>query len=69
MAFELSQVLNRYGEKRNEIFQFFMDKGIFLRPLGNTIYLTPPFVTSNKQLNKIYETILACLDKFGELNE
>jgi len=69
MAFELSQGLNRYGKKRNEIFQFFMDKGIFLRPLGNTIYLTPPFVTSNKQLNKIYETILACLNKFGELNE
>ena len=56
-------------KKRNEIFQFFMEKGVFIRPLGNTIYLTPPFITSEEQMEKVYETTLECIEKFGEKNE
>ena len=69
LAFELNTPIDRYGKKRNEIFQFFMEKGVFIRPLGNTIYLTPPFITSEKQMEKVYETTLECIEKFGEKNE
>jgi len=34
-----------------------MNQGVFLRPLGNTIYILPPFVITNEQLEKIYHSI------------
>jgi adenosylmethionine-8-amino-7-oxononanoate aminotransferase len=49
--------MDRYGELRNKIFNHFMNDGIFLRPLGNTIYILPPFVIENEQLETIYNSI------------
>ncbi|MCK0131854.1 adenosylmethionine--8-amino-7-oxononanoate transaminase [Flavobacteriaceae bacterium F08102] len=59
---ELTNTLDRYGEKRNQLFQFFMKRGVFLRPLGNTIYILPPFVISDEQLDKIYHCIEEVLE-------
>ena len=58
LAFELDNAMDRYGSQRNQLYQFFIDKGFILRPLGNTIYLLPPYVITNKELNKLYDTIL-----------
>jgi adenosylmethionine-8-amino-7-oxononanoate aminotransferase len=56
-ALDLSVEMDRYGELRNKIFNHFMNDGIFLRPLGNTIYILPPFVIENEQLETIYNSI------------
>lgn len=56
-AMDLSIEMDRYGELRNKIFNHFMSDGVFLRPLGNTIYILPPFVIENEQLQKIYTSI------------
>jgi adenosylmethionine-8-amino-7-oxononanoate aminotransferase len=56
-ALDLSVEMDRYGELRNKIFNHFMGDGVFLRPLGNTIYILPPFVIENEQLEKIYASI------------
>ncbi|TPN87604.1 adenosylmethionine--8-amino-7-oxononanoate transaminase [Aquimarina algicola] len=61
-AMDLDIEMDRYGKKRYEIFDFFMQKGIFLRPLGNTIYILAPYVVTNEQLNTIYEAIKSLLD-------
>ncbi len=45
-----------------EITQFFLDRNIYLRPLGNVIYITPPYVISTDELNLIYQAILEFLD-------
>lgn len=42
---------------RKHIYTFFLDKNILLRPLGNIIYVLPPFVISNEELNRIYSAI------------
>lgn len=60
-ALELAIEMDRYGDLRNQLFQHFMEQGVFLRPLGNTIYILPPFVTSDTQLQKIYAAIEASL--------
>lgn len=60
-AFDLNLKLDRYGEKRNEIYKFFMDNGIYLRPLGSTVYLLPPYVISKEELNRIYASIKGLL--------
>ncbi|MFT5437325.1 MAG: adenosylmethionine-8-amino-7-oxononanoate aminotransferase [Ulvibacter sp.] len=56
-ALDLNVEMDRYGELRNKIFNLFMSDGVFLRPLGNTIYILPPFVIENEQLEKIYASI------------
>ena len=56
-ALDLSVEMDRYGELRNKIFNHLMRDGVFLRPLGNTIYILPPFVIENEQLEKIYASI------------
>ncbi|MCP9198937.1 adenosylmethionine--8-amino-7-oxononanoate transaminase [Gramella sp. GC03-9] len=64
MAFELNVETDRYGSLRNQLFKFFMDKGVFLRPLGNTIYILPPYVISDAELNIVYNTIETCISEF-----
>ncbi|MFV0248299.1 MAG: adenosylmethionine--8-amino-7-oxononanoate transaminase [Tenacibaculum sp.] len=63
-ALELKAKMQRYGSLQNRLFNFFMKNGVYLRPLGNTVYLLPPFITSQDQLQKIYNTIEKALDAF-----
>lgn len=63
-AFELDVEMERYGNLRNRLFAHFMEAGVFLRPLGSTIYILAPYVISNEQLEKIYNSIEAALRKF-----
>jgi len=63
-AFDLNVKMERYGNLRNELFKHFMEHGIFLRPLGNTIYILAPFTIKDAELDKIYKTIELALEKF-----
>ena len=56
-ALDLNIEMERYGNLRDKLFRFFMSNGVFLRPLGNTIYILAPYVISEKQLEKVYKTI------------
>ena len=62
-ALELDITMDRYGKKRYEIFDHFMKEGVFLRPLGNTVYILPPYTIRKQELNKVYKTISALLDQ------
>jgi adenosylmethionine---8-amino-7-oxononanoate aminotransferase len=64
LAFELDVEMERYGNMRDRLFKFFMDRGVFLRPLGNTIYVLPPYVITNDQLAKIHDSIEEVLQEF-----
>jgi len=63
-ALELNIAMERYGDLRYKIFDFCMKEGVFLRPLGETIYILAPFVTTKIQMEKIYDTIKKVLDRF-----
>ena len=56
-ALDLNIEMKRYGNLRDKLFKFFMDNGVFLRPLGNTIYIQAPYVITKKQLDKVYTVI------------
>lgn len=62
LAIDLEMNINRYGKTRDELYQFFMARGVNLRPLGNTIYVLPPYVITNVQLDKIYKAIRDLLE-------
>lgn len=40
---------------------YFQERGILVRPLGNVLYLLPPYCTTNEELGKIYKVILEFL--------
>ncbi|MEM7185682.1 MAG: adenosylmethionine--8-amino-7-oxononanoate transaminase [Bacteroidota bacterium] len=61
-ALEIDVDMARYGTLRDQLFEAFMNDGVFLRPLGNVVYILPPFVISTEQLNTIYESIERVLD-------
>ncbi|UTD15984.1 adenosylmethionine--8-amino-7-oxononanoate transaminase [Tenacibaculum mesophilum] len=62
LAIDLNTNAGRYGTLRDQLLKSFMDEGVFLRPLGNTIYIQPPYVITKEQLEKIYTTIEKVLD-------
>jgi adenosylmethionine-8-amino-7-oxononanoate aminotransferase len=64
-ALDLCVKMERYGNLRNQLFQFFMEQGVYLRPLGNTIYILAPYVITREQLQTIYTTIEKALDMFS----
>ncbi|MCL9803914.1 adenosylmethionine--8-amino-7-oxononanoate transaminase [Flavobacterium amniphilum] len=51
-----------YGNLRNKLYNFFIDNGIILRPVGNTVYILPPYIMTNAQLEKVYKTIEKALE-------
>jgi len=61
-ALDLNIEMERYGNLRDKLFNHFMEQGVFLRPLGNTIYILTPFVVTNTQLEKIYKSIEQALE-------
>lgn len=61
-ALDLNIEMARYGNLRDKLFEFFMDNGVFLRPLGSTIYIQAPYVISKEQLEKIYQVIEEALN-------
>ena len=42
---------------RNEIYEYCLGQGVLLRPLGNVIYIMPPYCITYDELEKIYTVI------------
>ncbi len=54
---------NYIDEIRNDLYRFFLDRNLLLRPLGNVIYLIPPYVISDTELDIIYKAIEELMSK------
>ena len=64
IAIDLNIEMERYGNLRDELYQFFMKRGVALRPLGNTVYVLPPYVITDSELAQVYTAIQEALDHF-----
>ncbi len=62
LALDLNTEMQRYGQQRNTIFKWFWERGIFLRPLGKTVYIVPPFTTTAVELKKLHQSLIDFLD-------
>ena len=62
LAIELktSEETSYFNEARKKILGYFLSKNILLRPLGNVIYIVPPYVIQEHELKQIY----SCIDNF-----
>ena len=62
LALDLDLDIDTYSDMRDKLYQFFMDRGIYLRPLGNTVYIVPPYIIKREELSQIYNGLEAVLD-------
>ena len=46
-----------------QVQRYCLEQGVFLRPLGNVIYLLPPLSLDDRQLQRCYDAIEAALDQ------
>src|SRR3546814_4158445 len=51
------------------LLRFFLDRGVLLRPLGNTIYVMPPYCIDDADLDLVYGLITEVGDRFGRSEE
>ncbi|MBZ5641455.1 MAG: adenosylmethionine--8-amino-7-oxononanoate transaminase [Acidobacteriia bacterium] len=42
---------------RPKLYEFYLRRGVLLRPLGNVVYVLPPYVIAPEQLHFVYDTI------------
>ena len=59
LAFEVKNEQNSsyFNNIRDLLYNKFIENGILLRPLGNTVYIMPPYIITKKQLKKVYNII------------
>ena len=46
-----------FSSIRDVAYNFFLSKGLLIRPLGNVIFINPPYAITTEELNKIYQEI------------
>ena len=51
-----------YGELRNKLYDFFIKNGVILRPVGNIVYILPPYIITDEQLEKVYKVVEKALE-------
>ena len=52
-----------FNQIQERLFKVFLDKGILLRPMGNVVYILPPYCTTEEDLEYTYQSILEVLNR------
>jgi adenosylmethionine---8-amino-7-oxononanoate aminotransferase len=62
-AFEIDKGKDEYlNDVSTTITKKAMDEGIYLRPLGNTVYIMPPYCITKNELEKVFDFLLKLLE-------
>jgi adenosylmethionine-8-amino-7-oxononanoate aminotransferase len=46
-----------FNSIRDNLYEYFISEGILLRPLGNTLYIMPPYCITSSELQRVYLSI------------
>jgi len=57
MDFETSEPTSYFHSLRDRLYHYFLEKGIILRPLGNTVYVMPPYCITDDELGYVYDAM------------
>ena len=55
---------NYFSNIRDIAYNFFLENGLLIRPLGNVIFLNPPYCTTNDELDYMYKKMKEFLNEF-----
>ena len=56
-----------FSQLRPLLYDFYLSKGVLLRPLGNVVYILPPYVITPEQLHYVYDVIAESLDRVARM--
>jgi adenosylmethionine-8-amino-7-oxononanoate aminotransferase len=66
VAFEVnSEYENYFDNIKQKLYIKFLNEGVLLRPLGNTVYIMPPYCIQKEELEKIYSVIEKVLNEIN----
>jgi adenosylmethionine-8-amino-7-oxononanoate aminotransferase len=51
-----------FNSIRHHAYRFYLDHGVLLRPLGNVVYIMPPYCITDAELQRVYDMITLSLD-------
>jgi adenosylmethionine-8-amino-7-oxononanoate aminotransferase len=63
MEWETGDNTSYFNSLRDKLYQYFLAEGIILRPLGNIIYILPPYCITNAELDYVYSKIEQALEE------
>jgi adenosylmethionine-8-amino-7-oxononanoate aminotransferase len=63
MEWETGSNTSYFNSLRDRLYTYFLEAGIILRPLGNVVYILPPYCITNADLNYIYSKIEQALEE------
>ncbi len=46
-----------FNSIQNTLYEFYLSQNVFLRPLGNIVYIMPPYCITDEELGKVYAAI------------
>jgi len=64
MEFNTEVGTSYFSNLRDRLYQFFLQKNIILRPLGNIIYFLTPYCITDAQLDQLYAAVEDALKTF-----
>jgi adenosylmethionine-8-amino-7-oxononanoate aminotransferase len=47
---------------RPKLYRFFLERGVLLRPLGNVVYVLPPYVITPGELHRVWDVIVEAVE-------
>ncbi len=66
LAFEVNTGNDTYLNNISQVItKIAMSEGVFIRPLGNTVYIMPPYSITEKEMTKIYDCISYLLEEIA----
>ncbi|HEY4323436.1 MAG TPA: adenosylmethionine--8-amino-7-oxononanoate transaminase [Mucilaginibacter sp.] len=63
MEWQTGNDTSYFNSLRDTLYNYFLEAGIILRPLGNIVYILPPYCITTEELTYIYSKIEHALDK------
>nr|WP_067060636.1 adenosylmethionine--8-amino-7-oxononanoate transaminase [Mucilaginibacter sp. L294] len=63
MEWETGNNTSYFSGLRDKLYHYFLNAGIILRPLGNIIYILPPYCITDAELDYIYTTVEQALNE------
>ncbi len=64
MEFHTPDQTSYFNNMRDKLYNFFLDRDIILRPLGNVVYVMPPYCLTEQQLDTIYDALREAMEVF-----
>jgi adenosylmethionine-8-amino-7-oxononanoate aminotransferase len=65
---ETGQHTSYFNNLRDRIWRFFIERKLLLRPLGNTVYVLPPYCITDEELGMVYDGIESLLEDLKTLD-